>query len=92
MVRKFIVAVIALALFGIGWVAGMAQTPLATLSDFELIVDSPPGPGGTIVRCVRGCNFEVGADRRMDNFAIQCADVGAGGRCKSGPVRGFLIR
>jgi hypothetical protein len=89
MARKLTVSAVALALFGIGWGTGVAQT---SSPDFELIVDAPGGE--TTIECVRGCNL-VWVERginpnagRMSTFKFSCT----GGRCSSGRVGGWVVR
>ena len=51
MVRRTALVV---ALVGLGWSVGRAQT---TTPDFELMIDAPSG--ATNIRCVRGCTLST---------------------------------
>lgn len=81
---------IAVALIGLGWVAGRAQIPQP---DFELIVNAPAGD--TSVQCVRGCELmwvERGVNPNaipQPTFSFACRGVGLE-RCSSSRIGGWV--
>lgn len=81
---------IVVALLGIGWLAGRAQT---SQPDFELVVDAPEG--FTMIQCVRGCTLafvERGVNPRskpMPTFKFACRGA-ADSRCSSRKVGGWI--
>jgi hypothetical protein len=89
MTRLSIRAIIAVALFGTGWMAARAQTPAP---DFEIVVDAPSG--STSVTCVRGCSLawvERGVNpnaQPIPIFEYSCT----GPRCSSAKVGGWIVK
>ena len=88
MARKAFIAAVALALVGLGWVAGRAQV---SSPDFEIVIDAPEGH--TNVDCLRGCKLmwiERGTPgSRDEHFDFSC---GGAPRCRSGKVGGWIER
>lgn len=84
-----IVGVAALALIGIGWSLGKAQT---VQPDFELVISAPGGQ--TSIQCVRGCELmwvERGPNpnsRPTATFSFGCGAE----RCASGRIGGWITR
>ena len=82
-------AAVAIALVGLGWAAGRAQTPGP---DFEGRINAPEGE--TTVECVRGCELmwvERGVnpnDTQQPRFSFACR--GAVQRCSSGRIGGWV--
>jgi hypothetical protein len=90
MVRKAFIAAVALALVGLGWVAGRAQV---SSPDFEIVVDAPDGH--TNVECVRGCKLMwIGMGTPPGAVPKEHFDFTCGGanRCGSGKVGGWIER
>jgi hypothetical protein len=89
MTRNAGLIIAALALVGLGWIVGIAQS---SSPDFELIVNAPSGQ--TTVECVRGCKLswvERGLNPNaaaIDTFEFMCTAE----RCSSGKVGGWLAR
>lgn len=79
------------ALVGLGWAAGRAQT---SKPEFEIRVDALEG--AVKVTCVRGCRLawtERGVTpnaARLQTFDFGCK--GSGGRCSSGTIGGWVDR
>ena len=90
--RAALRAVIAVALVGIGWAYGRAQTPSP---DFEIIIDAPEGK--TNVECVRGCNL-TWVERGIPSGATPKPTFNYGCsnnptlRCSSGRIGGWIVR
>jgi hypothetical protein len=81
--------VVAIALVGLGWVAGRAQ---ATQADFEIAVSSPNG--STTITCRRGCGLQFiryspNKAEAQPSFTYECNSPT--GRC-GGAVQGWVIR
>jgi hypothetical protein len=78
-----------MALVGIAWVAGRAQSSQPT---FEIVVEAPAGQ--TTIQCVRGCELswvERGVNpnaQTMQTFTFKCD--APSGRCSSFTVGGWL--
>ena len=92
MARKMLTVLLAIVLFGMGWVAAKSQTPAP---DFELVVDAPAG--ATTVTCARGCTL-MWVERGINpngtpkpSFDFACSG-GATQRCSSFKVGGWLTR
>lgn len=80
--------IVGVALVGLGWVAGAAQT---VRGDFELRIDAVGGT--TNVECVRGCGL-IGSRDVLNPRASQMRTYGfscTAGRCQASVV-GFLQR
>ncbi|MPY90791.1 MAG: hypothetical protein GEU99_23125 [Luteitalea sp.] len=80
----------AVALIGLGWAAGKAQTPQP---DFELIINAPAGQ--TSVECLRGCELmwvERGVnpnDTPRPTFSFGCRGASVE-RCSSAKIGGWI--
>ena len=91
MVRTLILAAVALALIGAGWVAAKAQNQMS-VPTFELQVDAPGG--ATTITCTRGCKLawvERGVNPNsvpQSSFEYHCM----GDRCGSGLVGGWVVQ
>lgn len=87
--RMLVLGVLAIALVGLGWTLGTAQTR----GDFDLRVDASSGT--TVVTCLRGCTLTGwrGIDNpragRMQTYEFSCEPPA--GRC-TGRVVGFIAR
>jgi hypothetical protein len=83
-------AVTVVALVGIGWVAGKAQTP--EVGDFQIKIDAPAG--FTTVECVRGCTLQgarnagLPPDPNKRTYTYGCSGQGVE-RC-AGAANGFV--
>jgi hypothetical protein len=87
MARRLLQIVVALALFGAGWVVARAQTPAP---DFELVVDAPGGR--TNITCVRGCKL-MWVERGINPNATATSTFEYGctaPRCSSARVGGWI--
>ena len=86
--RTIAKVVMAVALIGLGWGVGRAQT---SETDFELVVDAPAGQVN--VTCTKGCGLawvERGMNssaRPQDTFTFSCSGVS---RCGSGKIGGWI--
>jgi hypothetical protein len=90
MLRPIRALVAASMLFGLGWMAGHAQT---RQPDFEIVVNAPTGD--TKIACVRGCTLhwvERGIPDTVKpgpTFSYGCT---AANGCSSGRVGGWVER
>jgi len=82
--------VMVVALVGLGWLAGQAQT---TQPDFEIVVTAPPGQVN--VRCARGCALswvERGLNPNATatpSFTFSC-NATSGPNCSSARIGGWI--
>ena len=87
MARKATLALVAVMLVALGWIAGHAQV---STPDFEVRIDAPVGT--TEIECVRGCKLawvERGSGGApQTKFHYSCS--GQVTRCSSGRVGGWL--
>ena len=85
-------AIVAIALVGLGWAYGRAQTPAP---DFEIVIDAPEGK--TNIECVRGCLLawvERGVSQGIPQnpaFNYGCSNSPSK-RCGSGRIGGWVAR
>ena len=94
MKRKIAVTVLAMFLFGLGWVAALIAQD--TQPDFEIVVNAPAGE--TTIECVRGCNLSwvqrglIESAKAEPKFPFSCGGAGATvvSRCSSGKVGGWI--
>jgi len=92
MTRNILTVVLAIVLFGLGWVAAESQR---AAPDFELVVDAPAG--ATTVTCLRGCTL-MWVQRGINpngtptpSFDFGCSG-GATQRCSSAKVGGWITQ
>jgi len=91
--RNALKALVVVALVGLGWATGRAQS---AGPDFEIKINAPEGE--TTVECVRGC--QLAWIERFDPatvvpnqafFTYRCGNTGDR-RCNSGRVGGWIKR
>lgn len=93
MKRTLIHMVLGVALLGIGWTAGRAQSQYSA-PDFEVAIHAPVGE--TVIECVRGCELlwvERGGPgpgaEASPTFQFACRGASVQ-QCRSGRIGGWI--